>query len=144
WLKATFHVRNASFQNTQRGGGDFRLWASPPELCVRRVTVTQEPPGQARQEAPTAFNPAGEAKLGEWNLQWDYGVRPSYASYTGGAGEARWLEVRAPGVFGIGSWRTTALLEAGEYQFVGKARTEGLEGGPGGQTGGVSLRMSFR
>lgn len=142
WLKATFHVRNATFHNAQNGGGDFRLWASPPELCVSRVTMTLEP--QAPKETPLAFNAAGEGKLGEWNVQWDSGSKPFYASNIGNAKEPGWLEVRAPGAFGVGSWRTTALLEAGEYQFVGRARTQGLEGDPGGQTGGVSLRMSYQ
>jgi len=141
WLKATFHVQNATFQNAQNVGGDFRLWASPPELCVSRVTVTLEP--QAKKETPLEFDSAGEAKLREWNVQWDSGSRPSYAKNIGSAKEAHWLEVRAPGTFGVGSWRTTTLLDAGDYQFVGKARTQGLEG-EAGRTGGVSLRMSFR
>jgi len=142
WLKATFHVRNATFHNAQNAGGDFRLWASPPDLCVSRVTVTLET--QAPKERPLAFDAEGEAKLGEWNVQWDSGNKPSFASNTGTAKEGRWLEVRAPGTFGVGSWRATALLEAGDYQFVGKARTQGLEGEPGGQTSGVGLRISFQ
>ena len=36
------------------------------------------------------------------------------------------------------------MLEAGEYQFVGKVRTEGLETGPQATPGGVALRMSWR
>jgi len=42
WETATFHVRGATFKNCQVGGSDFRFWVSPPELYVRRVTVTRE------------------------------------------------------------------------------------------------------
>jgi hypothetical protein len=142
WLNATFHAKNATFHNSQNAGGDFRLWASPPELCVSRVTVALEPPQQAPKEMPLVFNPTGEAKLEEWYVQWDSGTKPVFVRST--AKDARWVEVRAPGAFGVGSWRTCLLLEPGEYQFVGKARTQALEGGPGGQTCGVSLRMSFQ
>jgi hypothetical protein len=144
WLKATFHIKDATFKNSQTGGGDFRLWASPPELCVKRVTVTLEPEHQAPKETALAFNADGEGKLGEWNVQWDSGTKPSFASNIGSGKGPRWLEVRTPGSFGVGSWRTTALLEPGDYQFVGKARTQGLAGDGGGQPGGVSLRISFR
>ena len=41
-----------------------------------------------------------------------------------------------------GSWRTTVLLDQGEYQFVGKVQMEGLQTGPGIARGGVTLRMS--
>lgn len=43
WSVATFHVTNAVFLNSQRDGADFRLEVVPPEIHVRRVTVTQEP-----------------------------------------------------------------------------------------------------
>ena len=36
------------------------------------------------------------------------------------------------------------MLEAGEYQFVGKVRTEGLATSPPATPGGVALRMSWR
>jgi len=43
WATATFHVTNAVFQNGQNGDADFRLeMAVPPEIYVRRVTVTRE------------------------------------------------------------------------------------------------------
>jgi hypothetical protein len=42
WRTATFHIRNASFQNKQNGQSDVRIWARPPELYVRKVTVARE------------------------------------------------------------------------------------------------------
>jgi hypothetical protein len=43
WKTALFYIRNASFANAQNGGADFRFVVSPPELYVRRVTVTRDP-----------------------------------------------------------------------------------------------------
>ena len=43
WSVATFHVTNAVFTNSQRDGADFRLEVVPPQIHVRRVTVTREP-----------------------------------------------------------------------------------------------------
>jgi hypothetical protein len=42
WETAAFHIRNGAFENAQNGGADFRLEITPPELSVRRVTVTRE------------------------------------------------------------------------------------------------------
>ena len=42
WSVATFHLTNAVFMNSQRDGADFRLEVVPPEIHVRRVTVTRE------------------------------------------------------------------------------------------------------
>jgi hypothetical protein len=42
WETATFHIRDGAFENSQNGGADFRLEVRPPELGVRRVTVTRE------------------------------------------------------------------------------------------------------
>jgi len=44
WSTATFHLTNAVFMNSQKDGADFRLEVVPPELYVRRVTVTRENP----------------------------------------------------------------------------------------------------
>jgi hypothetical protein len=41
WQTATFPVRNGTFHNAQACRSDFRVWASPAELHVRRVTVTR-------------------------------------------------------------------------------------------------------
>jgi hypothetical protein len=42
WQMAVFRIRNATFNNAQNAGGDFRLTANTPELYVRRVAVTHE------------------------------------------------------------------------------------------------------
>ena len=81
WLKATFHLKDAGFRNGQSGGSDFRLWASPPELSVSRLTLTLERPEDAPTNAPLAFKD-GEAKPADWNLQWDSGSKPSFSRNT--------------------------------------------------------------
>lgn len=42
WSMATFHLTNTVFLNSQRDGADFRLEVAPPEIHVRRVTLTRE------------------------------------------------------------------------------------------------------
>jgi hypothetical protein len=42
WKTATFRLPNAAFENGQNGGADFRLVVRPPQLWVRRVTVTRD------------------------------------------------------------------------------------------------------
>ena len=41
WQTAVFHVSDAAFMNSQNGGADFRLDVNPPEIYVRRVTMTR-------------------------------------------------------------------------------------------------------
>jgi hypothetical protein len=41
WQTAAFQVRNGTFTNALACRSDFRLWASPAELYVHRVTVTR-------------------------------------------------------------------------------------------------------
>jgi len=41
WHTNVFHIHNATFENSQNGGADFRLLIGPPALYVRRVTVTR-------------------------------------------------------------------------------------------------------
>lgn len=47
WDVATFHLTNAVFWNSQKYGADFRIEVVPPEIHVRRVTVSRE--GDARR-----------------------------------------------------------------------------------------------
>jgi hypothetical protein len=42
WRTATFHLTNAVFQNSQKGGADFRIEVVPPEIYIRRVTLICE------------------------------------------------------------------------------------------------------
>ena len=50
WQVAGFRLENATFRNAQNSRADFRLWAKPPGLFVRRVTVTRE--ADVRTAAP--------------------------------------------------------------------------------------------
>jgi len=145
WLKTTFHLKDAGFRNAQGGGSDFRLWASPPELSVSRVTLTLEPSEiSARANAPLTLNAAGEAKLTDWNLQWDSGGKPSFSKQSANQNGTNALVIRAPGEFSVGSSRTVVLLAPGLYQFIGKVRTEGLKSERDENRGGVTLRISGR
>jgi hypothetical protein len=42
WQTARFRVTDGAFMNSQNGGADFRFEVTPPEIFVRRVTVTRE------------------------------------------------------------------------------------------------------
>src|SRR5258705_8481872 len=116
-----FDVRDATFQTSGTGRADSRLWASPPELYVSRVTVTLEPVRKSPATKPLAFDATSEAKLREWNVQWDSGSKPSFSRTTAPDG-SRWLEIQAHGELVGGSWRTCPLLEAGAYGFVARVR----------------------
>ena len=87
------------------------------------------------------FDAVGEAKLSGWKSQRDSGS-PSFSPNPSRRNAPGLFEIRAAGAPAYGSWRTTVLLEAGEYLFVGKAQTDGLEIGPGVMRGGVTLRVS--
>lgn len=57
WQKATFYVADGAFKNSQSGRADFRLEVIPPEIYVRRVTVTREdaqssPRSRGHEQAP--------------------------------------------------------------------------------------------
>lgn len=123
WLKASFHVRDGTFKNSQNGSADFRLWASPPQLAVRRVTLTLEPQSDVEAK-PLNFDPSGRAALIDWNPQWDSGSVPTFARTTN-SNNSRWLEIRLEGAPSTASWRTCPWLTPGEYQFVGRATSTG-------------------
>jgi hypothetical protein len=42
WHTAVFRVADGAFQNSQNARSDFRIEVMPPEIYVRRVTVTRE------------------------------------------------------------------------------------------------------
>ncbi|HTD65590.1 MAG TPA: hypothetical protein VK846_03530, partial [Candidatus Limnocylindria bacterium] len=42
WQTARFRIADGAFQSRQNGRADFRIWCKPPELYVRRVTVTRD------------------------------------------------------------------------------------------------------
>jgi hypothetical protein len=45
WQTVTFRLVDGVFANSQNGGADMRLEVSPPDIYVRRVTVTRESAG---------------------------------------------------------------------------------------------------
>jgi hypothetical protein len=113
------------------------------ERLVNRMAQRAASVAQQLQEAnqPLAFDASGQAKLSEWRPQRDSGS-PSFTSNSGDRNGPKVLEIRASGARAYGSWRTTVLLDKGEYQFVGQAQTGGLVTGPNVTRGGVTLRMS--
>jgi len=42
WKKASFHIRDGAFENSENGHSDFRIEVVPPDINIRRVTVTRE------------------------------------------------------------------------------------------------------
>jgi hypothetical protein len=52
WETATFRITDALFDNSQNGGADFRLEFLPPDVFVRRVTLTREPQTPASRTQP--------------------------------------------------------------------------------------------
>ncbi|HEY2952742.1 MAG TPA: CotH kinase family protein [Verrucomicrobiae bacterium] len=113
------------------------------ERLVNRMAQRATSVAQQLQEAskPLAFDASDQAKLTEWRPQRDSGS-PSFTSNSGGRNGSKALEIRASGARTYGSWRTTVLLDKGEYQFVGRVQTEDLAIGPDVTRGGVTLRMS--
>jgi hypothetical protein len=116
---------------------NFAVDALTTRMARRGASVAQQ---LRHANDPLPFDVAGEAKLAGWRLQRDSGS-PSFSNNARGK-SPHLLEIRAAGSLAYGSWRTTVLLDRGEYQFVGKVQTEGLEAGPGVTHGGVTLRMS--
>jgi hypothetical protein len=87
---------------------------------------------------PLVFDAAGEAPLKGWEARRDSGS-PYFSQMRGSRAS---LNVAASGSRAYGTWRTTVLLEAGEYRFIGNVKTEDLEFGPDVTRGGVTLRQS--
>jgi hypothetical protein len=90
-------------------------------------------------EKPLAFDVNGVAPLAGW--QFKRSSRGAVNGTRGRTGNRESLEVRiAGGTWTSGSWRKLVLLEAGQYELIGLARTAGL---PDGATNsGVILRVS--
>jgi hypothetical protein len=105
-------------------------------MVQRAQSVTQQ---LQHPMPPLAFNQAGEAKLSGWRPQHDSGG-PFFAKSLRNGQHV--LVISASGGASYGSWRTTVLLDPGEYEFTGKAKLQGLETGQGVTRGGVTLRMS--
>jgi hypothetical protein len=89
----------------------------------------------AKLNTPLEFDSSGVAKLTRWDAKRDYGS-PSFSR------QNERLEITASGDRSYGTWRSTVLLEAGEYQFVGRLKTDGVEWDEDVTRGGVALRIS--
>lgn len=63
WQTASFPIREAGFKNRQNSKADFRIWVTPPEMYVRRVTVLR-----GTQDKPSPRPPAPSAELAKTNL----------------------------------------------------------------------------
>src|SRR5262249_47398420 len=80
---------------------------------------------------PLPFDSSGVAKLSRWQSQRDYGS-PTFSRQNDR------LEITASGDRSYGTWRAIVLLEAGDYEFVGRVKTESLEWGDEVTRGGVA------
>jgi hypothetical protein len=107
-------------------------------MTQRAVSVDRQLK-EPQQSLP--FDSAGEAKLASWKPQRDSG-NPAFSNSPSNRAAGRGLEIRALNGLAYGSWRTTVLLDRGEYQFVGKALLQGFAARDGVTKGGVTLRIS--
>ena len=80
WQTAAFSLQDAKFKNSQNSKSDFRIWVTPPELYVSRVTmkrgIKEAAPGQ-RPAAEADFSKADEVHiaLGEEEQEHAAGLR---------------------------------------------------------------------
>ncbi len=121
------------------------LWAGPghshavSELRRRIIERGMSIQDQlAKPRSPLDFSQAREVRPSEW--------RPTnrgnakYAEARSAQGH-RLLKIGLQGS-GSGSWRSTVLLQPGEYHFVGRVKIEGLAVDPADSRSGVGLRLS--
>jgi spore coat protein H len=108
-------------------------------LCERvaaRLASVREQVREANR--PLQFDADGSAPLANWRSSPDAGSpsfnRPNDTKEN--------LLIGANGNYAYGSWRTQVFLEAGEYQFTGRLRAEGLQFDNNVTRGGVTLRIS--
>lgn len=106
------------------------------ERITQRVQSVREQLTNAT--TPLKFDAAGVARLSRWRTSRENG-NPSFSRTDGGQAT---LQISASGNMDLGSWRTEAFLEEGEYQFVGKIRTQDLQFNRNITRGGVTLRTS--
>ncbi len=83
------------------------------------------------------FDETGRARLGGWRGRVTEPGPGAVGMERGTVDGVKVLGLRMDARGGRGSWRTQVSLEAGQYQFDGKVRVEGMGGGHG-----VCLRLS--
>jgi hypothetical protein len=106
------------------------------DRIVRREESLREQ--LAAATTPLRFDTNGIALLGHWNFKADFG-NPSFDR---AKVPAEVMQITATGAPAYGSWRTSVLLEQGDYRLEGRVKTQDLEFGPGVTRGGVTLRVS--
>jgi hypothetical protein len=108
------------------------------ERIVRRERSLREQ--LAAANTPLPFGPDGWASLTQWDSKTDYGN----PSFNRAHLPADTLQITASGSqsYSYGSWRTSVLLDAGQYRFEGRVKTKDLVLRGGVTRGGVTLRVS--
>ena len=123
--------------------GDFSQLASQDRaaqsLCERIASRLQSVREQVQQaNTPLQFDTKNSARLTNWRPSRDAGS----PSFNRRDNTRENLQISANGNYAYGSWRTQVLLEAGDYQFTGRLRTENLQFNNNVTRGGVTLRIS--
>jgi len=123
--------------------GDFAQLANQnryvQSFCERVATRLQSVREQVlRANTPLAFDGTNAVRLANWRPSVDAGS----PSFNRRDDSEEYLPITANGNYAYGSWRTQVLLDAGEYQFSGRLRAEGLQFGDNVTLGGVTLRAS--
>jgi hypothetical protein len=123
--------------------GDFPQLANQDRhvqwFCERVASRLQSVREQVLQaNMPLAFDGTNAVRLANWRTSRDAGS----PSFNRRDETEEYLPISANGNYAYGSWRTQVLLDAGEYQFIGRLRTEGLQFDNNVTLGGVTLRIS--
>ena len=104
-------------------------------ITRRAASVTR----QLRERTqPVAFPAEGTLRLTGWTYK--AGTTRSAVSSRVIGPDGTLLRINGSGEGSTGAWRTTLFLDAGHYEFTGRARTSGVPAEPG--TNGVMLRIS--
>jgi spore coat protein H len=122
----------AALANQQRALNALNL-----RIALRVQSVTDQ---LKEANTPLKFDASGSAKLAlaAWRSSRESGS-PSFSRMRG---PQETLQVSASGSYAYGSWRTLVLLDQGDYQFVGKIRTQDLQFDQRVTRGGATLRLS--
>ncbi|HTD66831.1 MAG TPA: CotH kinase family protein [Candidatus Limnocylindria bacterium] len=106
-------------------------------ITLRTQSVAQQL-GTPKRPVPLAAD--SSVQLGAWNFK-PGPTQPALGSRTV-TDNRQILSVRGRTPGSSGAWRTIVLLDAGHYEFTGRARTEGLTAADARNTNGVILRIS--
>jgi hypothetical protein len=133
-------LRGALDQN-HRPGWEQYVASLKSRIAQRGSSIARQLGSQPR---PIKFADDGAAPLGQ--NPWRFKPDSTYtaAGVRGTFGGRAVLRVSGAGGTGAGgTWRATALLDAGRYEFVGTARTRGVAANEANETpAGVMLRIS--